>query len=235
MRSARCRTRKGRLFLTFLEFKFGRERFDAFLRGYFDHFAFKSISTEQFLAYLKDNLLDRFPGVVSRDEVTQWVMSPGLPADAVLPTSNSFEPVDAARQLWLAGRTPAKKLATRDWDAPQWLYFLDGMPAALRKEQLADLDQAFKLTSGANSVVAARWYLLVIRNGYQPSYQRLEQYLQTVGRRKLIVPLYEELMKTPAGATLAKRVYARARPGYHPLAAASIDRIVTPASETEDD
>ena len=133
-----------------------------------------------------------------------------------------------------AGR-PAKKLATRDWAAPQWLYFLDGMPAALRKEQLADLDQAFKLTSGANSVVAARWFLLVIRNGYQPSYQRLEQYLQTVGRRKLIVPLYEELMKTPAGATLAKRVYALARPGYHPQAAAAIDRIVTPASETEDD
>jgi leukotriene-A4 hydrolase len=226
---------KGRLFLTFLDLKFGRERFDAFLRGYFAHFEFKSVSTEQFLAYLKDNLLDRFPGVVSRDEVTRWVMSSGIPADAVLPTSNAFEPVDAARQLWLSGRTPAKKLATHDWAAQQWLYFLDGMPAALRKEQLADLDQAFKLTSGANPVLAARWFLLVIRNGYQPSYQRLEQYLQTVGRRKLIVPLYEELMKTPAGATLAKRVYALARPGYHPEAAASIDRIVTPASETEDE
>ena len=83
--------------------------------------------------------------------------------------------------------------------------------------------------------MAARWFLLVIRNGYQPSYQRLEQYLQTVGRRKLIVPLYEELMKTPAGAALAKRVYALARPGYHPEAAATIDRIVTPASETEDE
>jgi hypothetical protein len=34
---------------------------------------------------------------------------------------------------------------------------------------------------------------------------------------------------------LAKRVYALARPGYHPEAAASIDRIVTPASETEDE
>ena len=52
---------KGRLFLTFLDAKFGRERFDAFLRGYFDHFAFKSITTEQFLDYLEDNLLDRFP------------------------------------------------------------------------------------------------------------------------------------------------------------------------------
>ncbi len=52
---------KGRLFLTYLDAKFGRERFDAFLKSYFDHFEFKSISTEQFLAYLQQNLLDRFP------------------------------------------------------------------------------------------------------------------------------------------------------------------------------
>ena len=43
---------KGRLFLNYLDAKFGRERFDAFLRGYFDHFAFKSITTEQFNQYL---------------------------------------------------------------------------------------------------------------------------------------------------------------------------------------
>jgi leukotriene-A4 hydrolase len=48
---------KGRLFLNYLDAKFGRERFDAFLRGYFDHFAFKSITTEQFLAYLQENQL----------------------------------------------------------------------------------------------------------------------------------------------------------------------------------
>ena len=98
------------------------------------------------------------------------------------------------------------------------------MPAALRKEQLADLDQAFGLTRSGNAEVADSWFLLVIRNGYQPSYPRLEEYLKTVGRRKLIAPLYEELMKTPAGAAMAKRVYALARPGYHPQTAAAIDR-----------
>src|ERR1700722_7983218 len=43
---------KGRLFLTYLDAKFGRERFDTFLRSYFDHFAFKSITTEQCTEYL---------------------------------------------------------------------------------------------------------------------------------------------------------------------------------------
>ena len=40
---------KGALFLLHLEQTFGRERFDQFLRSYFDHFAFQSITTEQFL------------------------------------------------------------------------------------------------------------------------------------------------------------------------------------------
>ncbi len=162
---------KGRLFLSFLEAKFGRERFDAFLRGYFDHFAFKSITTEQFLAYLKENLLRSISRRREPREVTQWVMSPGIPAGGGAarhrtPSSRWMRRGNSGSPA----RPPAKKLETRDWTAPQWLYFLDGMPAALSREQLADLDQAFKLTSGANSVVAARWYLLVIRNGYQPSY-----------------------------------------------------------------
>src|SRR5581483_6052697 len=48
---------KGSWFLQWLEAKFGRAEFDAFLRGYFDHFAFQSITTEAFTAYLKANLL----------------------------------------------------------------------------------------------------------------------------------------------------------------------------------
>jgi len=226
---------KGRLFLTFLDAKFGRERFDAFLRGYFDHFAFKSISTEQFIAYLKDNLLDRFPGIVTRDQVMEWVMAPGIPADAVLPSTDTFQPVDDARSVWLAGKLPAKKLETRGWVTAQWLYFLDNMPATLRKEQLADLDGAFGFTRSGNAEVSESWFMLVIRNSYSPSFPRLEEYLKTVGRRKLITPLYQELMKTPAGAAMAKRVYALARSDYHPQTVAAIEPIVNPSSETHDD
>ncbi len=222
---------KGRLLFTFLEDKFGRERFDAFLRAYFDHFAFKSLSTEQFLGYLKDNLLDRYPGVVSREQVMQWVFAPGIPADAVLPATDAFQRMDQARSAWLAGKLPAKNLDTRDWMTPQWQYFLDGMPGPLRKEQLAELDQAFGFMRTGNALVSRSWLMLVIRGAYTPGFPRLEEYLQSVGRRKLIEPLYEELMKTPAGAAMAKRVFALARPGYHAYTAAAIDAIVNPPSE----
>jgi aminopeptidase N len=222
---------KGRLFLNYLDAKFGRERFDTFLRGYFEHFAFKSITTEQFLAYLQENLLDRFPGIVSSSQVNAWVSGPGLPADAVLPVTTMFEPVDEARAAWLAGKLAPKKLGM-DWIAQQWLYFLNNMPATLPASQLADLDKAFGFSKSPNAEIAHSWFKLVIANDYQPGFPFLEEYLKTVGRRKLIAPLYEALMKTPSGAAVAKRVYAKARPGYHPETVKAISAIVVPKEET---
>lgn len=229
---------KGRLFLAYLDAKFGRDRFDAFLRAYFDHFALQSITTEQFVKYLQQNLLDRFPGIVTHDEVMAWVSGPGLPPDAVLPASDAFAPVDEARSAWVSGSVAAKKLDARNWAAQQWIFFLDTMPATLTAAQMSDLDQAFGFTRSGNAEIEGSWFLLVIRNRYQPSYVALEDYLQAIGRGKLITPLYEELMKTPAGAVQAKRVFKLARPGYHPQTVAAIDAIVNPpsdAGETSDE
>jgi aminopeptidase N len=228
---------KGRLFLTYLDVKFGRERFDAFLRAYFDHFAFKSITTEQFLAYLQDNLLDRYPGIVTRAQVMAWVAGPGIPADAVLPTTTEFAVVDDDRAAWLVGKMASKQLKaqTAGWAAQQWLYFLDDMPAPLSAAQMADLDKTFDFSRTPNAEIGHSWFLLVIRSAYQPSYTAMETYLKTIGRRRLIVPLYEELVKTPAGTAQAKRVFALARAGYHSSTVAAIDAIVNPESESTDE
>ena len=226
---------KGRLFLSYLEAKFGRERFDAFLRGYFDHFSSKSITSEQFVNYLRENLLDRFPGIVSRDQAMAWIGGPGIPPDAVLPSAaDAFAEVDTARTAWAGGQIAAKKLEARAWVAQQWIYFLDDMPAQLSTAQIAELDQAFGFARSANAEVVQRWLLLAIRHQYQPGFARLEEYLKTIGRRRLIAPLYVEMMKTPAGATQARRVYSLARPRYHPSAAAAIDAIVRPPSDSSE-
>jgi leukotriene-A4 hydrolase len=226
---------KGGLLFAFLDGKFGREHFDTFLQGYFDHFAFKSITTEEFLGYLKENLLDRYPGIVSASQVAAWVEEPGLPQEAPLLAGHPYESVDTTRSSWLGGKVPAKKLDTRGWVTPQWIYFLDGMPGPLRRDQLAELDQAFGFTRAANAQIASSWFVLVIKSAYQPSYPRLEEFLETDGRRTLLVPVYTELMKTPAGEALAKRVYARARPVYQAPTATALDAIVNPGSDTDDE
>lgn len=230
-----ARSAKARLLFVWLESRVGRERLDVFLKGFFEHFAQKSVTTEQFLDYLDRELLARSAGAVSRADIMQWVEAPGLPATAVLPDAPALAAVDAARATWLKGASAARKLDTRTWSAPEWRAFLEGMPAALRREQLAELDQAFGFGRREDAETVRDWLLLVVRNAWSPGFPRLEEYLATQGRLSLVVPLYEALMKTPAGTATAQRVYAQARTHYLAQTSAALDPIVNPAGATDDE
>jgi aminopeptidase N len=218
---------KGRHFLVWLESRVGTPAFMRWLRGYFDEFAFRSIDTETMLAYLERTLLAQNPGRFTMADVRQWVYEPGLPPSAVFATSDAFAKVDAERARFLGG-TPAAQLVTRGWTTQQWQHFLDNMPPTLSPARLADLDAAFGFTNSGNAEIEFSWFRNAIRNRYAPAYPKLEQYLVTIGRRKLIKPLYEDLMKSTVAADreFARRVYAQARPGYHPIAQAALDPIV---------
>jgi leukotriene-A4 hydrolase len=224
---------KGRLFMDFLDAKFGREHFDAFLRGYFDRFAFRSISTDQFLGYLHEALLDRYPGVVTSPEVDQWVNGPGIPAYAVLPPGDIFRPVDEARAAFLAGKLQPKQFGA-DWLSQQWVYFFDNMPGPMSAPQLAALDKAREFSKNRDGEMARGWLSQVIAADYKPGYPRLEEFLGSVGEVKLITPLYVQLMKTDSGTTLAKRVYKRARPAFQQLTVAALDPIVELPEESSE-
>jgi leukotriene-A4 hydrolase len=50
--------------------------------------------------------------------------------------------------------------------------------------------------------------------------------LTTIGRRKLVLPLYRALLTTPEGRERALAIYAKARTGYHPITVESIDRLL---------
>lgn len=217
---------KGALFLRQLEETFGRDRFDAFLKGYFDHFAFQSITTADFEAYLKANLQDSAPVLAARVPVTEWITKPGLPASAPRPQSDAFGRVETLAKSWLKGETQASKLQTRQWTTQEWLHFLNFLPKEMTREQMVQLDQAFGLTKIGNAEIAHVWLLTSIRNKYDPADARLEEYLTSIGRQKLIKPLYEELVKTPEGKQRAKMIFEKARPGYHPIAAAAVEKII---------
>lgn len=217
---------KGSLFLRHLEETFGRERFDQFLRGYFDHFAFQSIFTPDFVAYLKKNLLDKNPELAAKVPIEEWIYRPKVPASEPHPSSDAFSKVEKQAAGWLKGETPAPKIQSQAWTTHEWLHFLRYLPAQLSLEKMAELDRSFHLTGSGNSEIAAQWLLMAIRNRYEPAYPKLEQYLTSIGRRKLIKPLYEELVKTPEGRERAMAIYQKARPSYHPIAVTTIDEIV---------
>jgi hypothetical protein len=134
------------------------------------------------------------------------------------------------RAEFVAGRVTAAALPAEQWTPFEWLHFLDNFPARPDLGQLAALDARFSLTAAGNAEIAHSWLRVAIRAGYEPARPRLVEYLTTIGRRKLIRPLYEDLMRTAEGARFARDVYARARPGYHPIVTATLDPIVQPAS-----
>lgn len=217
---------KGALFLTTLEHAFGRDRFDKFLRGYFDHFAFQSITTGDFERYLQKHLLATDPAAASKVDVRAWLHDPGLPAGFAEPQSARFTTVAEAARDWLDGKTPADQLNAKSWSTHEWLHFLQALPMELPPEKMRELDKVFSLTASGNSEISAQWLLMAIRNHYEPADPRLEAFLTTIGRRKFLMPLYGELKKTAEGLTRAKSIYARARPFYHPIAVESLDRLL---------
>lgn len=216
---------KGALLVTELEQAVGRPVFDEFLRQYFDHFAFRSITTREFLDFIDAVLVSEFPGQISLQRINLWIENPGLPEDAPVPVSPAFERVDAQRSLWLEGTLATGDLDSGGWSVHEWLHFLNGMPRQLQQSQMAALDATFSLTASSNSEIGHSWLLLAIRSHYQPAYASLRSYLLTIGRRKLILPLYKALLEDPAGRQMAAEIFARAKPGYQAVAVQSIDRL----------
>ncbi|GAA3934844.1 M1 family metallopeptidase [Luteimonas lutimaris] len=217
---------KGAWFLQFLEQRFGREDFDAFLRGYFDHFAFQSISSQQFADYAKKNLLDKYPNKVTQAEFDAWLYEPGVPPTAPQVLARKFGVVDSARLAWLGSGELPPPAITGDWSTQEWVHFIEGMPETLKVEQLAQLDEAYHFTGTPNGEIAQRWYPLAVRSGYTAANEAIAAFLEKIGRRKLIMPTYSALVQTQDGLALAKAVFAKARPGYHPITTGSVQAMI---------
>jgi len=140
--------------------------------------------------------------------------------------SDAFARVEAQAQRFVAG-TPAAQLATSQWTTQEWQHFLGALPQGLTAAQLGDLDRAFRLSEQGNSEILFAWLQIAVRHRYEPAMPALERFLTSMGRRKFVRPLFASLMQQGDwGQALARRIYQRARPGYHPVTSGSVDEIV---------
>ncbi len=217
---------KGSLFLQRIERAYGRDKFDAFLRGYFDDHAFQSITTGDFVAAYQKRLASAAPEIARTIDLNGWLLGTGLPDDAPTSPSTGIAEVDAALAQWASGK-PAASLVTNGWVTQQWEHFIQSLPADLSLARLTELDKTFKFTRSGNSEILTDWLVVAIRTGYKPAMPRLEEFLLGVGRRKFLKPLYAELAKTPEGLAWARALYVRARPRYHAVAVGTIDQLLS--------
>ncbi len=214
---------KGALFLRKIEEVVGRERWDAFLRSYFEDFAFQSMTTARFERELDARLLAGHPEWKTALAAERWIHGPGIPDNAPDVRAAAFGEVEREVAAFVGG-TAAAKLKTTGWTTHHWLHFLESLPKTLTAAQLADLDSL--RFDQRNFEVREQWLELVIAHRYEPAFDQIEPFLTAQGRRKYLRPIYVGLMGFPAGQQLAKQIYAKARPTYHAVSRDTIDAIV---------
>ncbi|HLI18566.1 MAG TPA: M1 family metallopeptidase [Rhodanobacteraceae bacterium] len=224
---------KGSWFMRTLEQKFGRKDFDAYLEGYFNHFAWHSITTEQMLAYLKANLIDKYPGRMGWDEVEAWVYGPGIPEDAPIPDSPRFDAIDKERAAFLDGTLAANKLDAKSWNTQEWMYFLDRLPDKPPLGKMQELDAAWHLTGTPNAEIGMRWYVHAIRSGDRAAWPAAAEHATRIGRLYLTMPIYKALVQTPEGFAFVEQVFAKAKDGYHPLTRMAVEKLFAKAREAQ--
>ncbi|HSR67508.1 MAG TPA: M1 family metallopeptidase [Acidobacteriota bacterium] len=214
---------KGHFFLRMLEETVGRQHFDAFLRGYFEHFAFESVDTGQFVDYLRQHLIAGDDALAKEMRIEEWIYGPGLPENTPQPQSAALRQVDEQLEAFAAG-TPAAELSTEGWTTHHTLYFLRNLPAELSQQQLGGLDAAFGFSSTGNSEILCQWLAVALEHDYRESDAVLQDFLSRQGRRKFLMPLYRGLVESGRRQD-ARRIYESAKFGYHSVSRNSVEEL----------
>ncbi|HEU5482468.1 MAG TPA: M1 family metallopeptidase, partial [Sphingomicrobium sp.] len=215
---------KGAAFLRTIETIVGHDRWDAYLRSYFDRHAFQPMTSARFLADLRENLVKGDKTLEQKLMLDQWVFEPGLPSNVVRADRAAFAEVDGAISAFAAGSPVPDKFA--DWTTAEKIRFINGLPRKLSNGRMAELDHKLRLNEAGNNEVLFAWLELAVANRYDPAVPALERFLTTQGRRKFVSPLIEALAEDEQwGKAIASRIYSRARPLYHPITTRDLDKL----------
>ena len=175
----------------------GRDRFDTWLRGYLDHFAFQSITTAQFLEYLLTTLFSKDPGSEDRLRIHAWLYEPGLPANApvvqsaALARANTDPPESprARRRLPSTRRAGRHRSGRNSWRTCHGRFH----------RIVWRISTTYALSTRGNSEVLFQWLRLAVLSHYEPAFPALETFLTSQGRMKFVVPLYRALGESAWG------------------------------------
>ena len=64
------------------------------------------------------------------------------------------------------------------------------------------------------------WLAVGVLSGFGHA---IADFLKRIGRRKLILPTYDALAASSEGREFARKIFAEAKPGYHPITTAAVE------------
>jgi aminopeptidase N len=203
---------KGSLFVALLERTVGRRRFDKVIREYIRRFHFSSITTEELMGFLEEEL----PGATARAGADEWLHQPGLPRNAPVFRSESLEALTSLAEAWAQGARPSPSQVA-EWSPNELLVYLQHVPRPLDEASCRWLDEALGLTGRGNYEILVEWLTIAVASDYEPVFERVREVLTRVGRMKYLRPLFKSLGAHPRTRSLAREIYALAAPTWHVL------------------
>ncbi|SCX80358.1 Aminopeptidase N [Flavobacterium anhuiense] len=204
---------KGYSFLRVIENAVGRDKFDPFIKNYFDSHAFQSITTEDFVKYLNENLIKDDKALADKIQLDNWIYKPGIPSNIVPVSSAEFDAIDAIQKSWR--ETGVAGLSKKITTTAEKQHFIDHLPADITAKEMEAIDKEFNFTKGGNFIIKRQWFVQAIRHQYKAADPAIEQFLIGSSRTGSIMMLYKEMVKTPEGKVWAKKVFDKAKSGYH--------------------
>ncbi|KAF2329590.1 hydrolase/aminopeptidase [Flavobacterium ginsenosidimutans] len=215
---------KGYAFLRVIENAVGREKFDPFIKNYFDSHAFKSITTEDFVKYLNENLIKGDKTLADKIKLDDWIYKPGIPSNIVPVSSADFDAIDAIQKSWR--ETGVAGLSKKITTTAEKQHFIDHLPADITVKEMEAIDKEFNFTKGGNFIIKRQWFVQALIHQYKPAYPAIEQFLIGISRTGSVMMLYKEMVKTPEGKVWAKQVFDKAKSGYHATTIQAVEGVL---------
>ncbi|HEX7871036.1 MAG TPA: leukotriene A4 hydrolase C-terminal domain-containing protein, partial [Chryseobacterium sp.] len=215
---------KGYAFLRVIENAMGREKFDPFIKNYFDAHAFQSITTEDFVKYLNENLIKGDKALADKIKAEDWIYKPGIPSNITPSVSEDFNAIDVIQKEWQ--KTGVKGLSQKIKSTTEKQHFIDYLPADITVEEMTAIDAEFSFTKNGNFVIKRQWFVQAIRHQYKTAYPAIEQFMIGTSRTGSLMTLYKELVKTSEGKDWAKTIFDKAKSGYHATTIQSVEGLL---------
>ncbi|CAD0002843.1 hydrolase/aminopeptidase [Flavobacterium salmonis] len=215
---------KGYAFLRVIENAVGREKFDPFIKNYFDAHGFKSITTEDFVKYINENLIKGDKALADKIKLEDWIYKPGIPSNIVPVSSSDFDAIDKIQKNWR--ETGVTGLSKKITTTAEKQHFIDHLPADITAKEMEAIDKEFNFTKSGNFIIKRQWFVQAIRHQYKAANPAIEQFLIGISRTGSVMMLYKEMVKTPEGKVWAKEVFEKAKSGYHATTIQAVEDVL---------
>jgi leukotriene-A4 hydrolase len=236
---------KGAFFLKTLENEVGRAKFDVFLKKYFETFQFKTVDTEQFVQFLKKNLLSKGH---DNFDYQSWIYTEGLPdnclqlhstrldqmeklADDFTHNKVSFAPKITYKWKKIGKRRKkikkVEQIKFQDHIVQEWQTFIRRLPRNLSQTKMREIDRYLRFSFSGNSELLTEWFILSANCGYASTNKaQITAFLNKVGRRKYLMPIYEALLLNKASRPMAISIFQQSKDHYHAVSRKSVEALI---------